>query len=167
MDTTNINLTEVDLRWLWDFLSTITATRMRAPYVNKDGFRFKIYPKDYVSRFRRLFGIKRGDIEVGFPELDRSFIIKGNEESKVRTLFANPRIRQWIHSEPRIYLAVRNDDGPSGPSFPQGVDELCLHVPDVVKDIEQLKSLFELFEETLNQLCQMGSATEEDPNVIL
>ena len=143
----------------------MTDTRMRAPYVNKDGFWFSIHPKGLFSELEKRFGMQ--DIQVGYPDFDRDFIIKGNSEGKVRALFANPRIRQLIQAQPSILLSVHDDEGWSGPSFPKNVDELYFQVTRVIKDIERLKSLFDLFTETLNQLCHIGSASEENPNVVL
>jgi hypothetical protein len=37
----------------------------------------------------------------------------------------------------------------------------------VIKDIDRLKLLYELFAETLHTLCAMGSAYEDDPGVTL
>jgi hypothetical protein len=37
----------------------------------------------------------------------------------------------------------------------------------IVKDVERLKLLYELFAETLDQLCRVGSANEDTPNVSL
>jgi hypothetical protein len=37
----------------------------------------------------------------------------------------------------------------------------------VIRDLDRLKTLYELFAETLNQLCLMGSAYEKDPQVEL
>jgi hypothetical protein len=54
-----------------------------------------------------------------------------------------------------------------GKSCPQGVDELHFEVVGVIKDIDRLKLLFELFSETLDELCRMGSACEDDPQVRL
>ena len=34
-----------------------------------------------------------------------------------------------------------------------------------MKDLDQLKRLYDLFAETLNELCRMGSAYERDPDV--
>ena len=34
---------------------------------------------------------------------DEAFIIKGNDETKLRALFANPKIRQLIEMQPSIY----------------------------------------------------------------
>ena len=95
---------------------------MRAPYVNPEGFRFTIYRKSLFSDLGKLLGMQ--DIEVGDPEFDEAFIIKGNDESKVRDLFANPKIRQMIQDQPKIRLEVKDSEGWFGPKFPEDVDEL-------------------------------------------
>ena len=143
----------------------VTYTRMRAPYVNKDGFRFTIYRKGWFSELGKRLGMQ--DIEIGDPEFDRDFIIKGNDEFKVLALFGNPRIRQLIQAQPSIELQVKDDEGWFSTSFPEGVDELYFQVVGVVKDVERLKSLYELFAETLNHLCHIGSAYENDPQLAL
>ena len=86
-----------------------TYTRMRAPYVNKDGFRFTIYRKSIFSGLGKLLGMQ--DVEVGFPEFDEAFVIKGNDEGKLRALFANPRIRQLIEMQPDVHFTVKDDEG--------------------------------------------------------
>ena len=37
----------------------------------------------------------------------------------------------------------------------------------VIKDVERLKTLFDLFAAVLDQLCQLGSAYKRDPGVRL
>ena len=145
--------------------SSTTYTRMRAPYVNPDGFQFTIYRKGLFSGLGKMLGME--DIEVGHQEFDDAFIIKGNSESKLRALFANPRIRQLIEAQPSIHLEVKNDEGWFGPAFPDGVDELYFQVVGVIKDVERLKSVFDLFSEVLNHLCHIGSAYKTDPNLAL
>ncbi|HBO44212.1 MAG TPA: DUF3137 domain-containing protein, partial [Planctomycetaceae bacterium] len=51
--------------------------------------------------------------------------------------------------------------------FPEGVDELWFQVIGVITDIDRLKSLYYLFAETLNHLCHIGSAYEDDPKLEL
>ena len=143
----------------------IPHTRMRAPYVNADGLRFSIARRHLFSELVKWLGGQ--DIEVGDPVFDRDFIIKGNNPIKVQFLFGNARIRELIAAQPKIMLEVKDDEGWFGTSFPDGVDELCFTVPGVIKEIDQLKSLFELFSEVLNQLCHIGSAYEADPGVKL
>ena len=145
--------------------SHVTYTRMRAPYVNADGFRFKIYRKNIFSGIGKYFGMQ--DLEVGYPEFDNDFIIKGNDESKVRSLFMNDKIRALIQQQPSISLEVKDDEGWFGTDFPEGVDELCFQVVGVITDVKRLKSLYELFAETLNHLCHIGSAYENDPQIKL
>jgi len=140
-------------------------TRMRAPYVNKDGFQFTIYRKGFFSDLEKMLGMQ--DIEIGEPEFDDAFIIKGNDEYKLRKMFGAPKIRQLIEQQPKIHLAVRDDEGWFKARFPEGVDELYFRVPGVVKDVERLKALYDLFAEVLNHLCHIGSAYENDPGIDL
>jgi hypothetical protein len=145
--------------------NTETFTRMRAPYVNKDGFRFSIHRTGFFNKLENLFGIK--DIEIGEPRFDGAFIIQGNDESKVRQLFSDQRVRHLIEQQPIIYLSVCHDGGWFESQFPDGVDELYFRVPGVITDFEQLKSLYELFAEVLSDLCDIGSAYEKDPGIVL
>ena len=145
--------------------STIIYTRMRAPYVNRDGFRFNIYRKNIFSGIGKLFGVK--DIEVGDAFFDDEFIIQGEPEALVSRLLSNVEVRQLIQSQPDIHFQVKDDDGWFKSKFPEGVDELYFEVVGVIKDRERLKSLFDLFALVLDELCRFGSAYETDPNVIL
>jgi hypothetical protein len=142
-----------------------TYTRIRAPYVNMDGFRFTIYRKSLFSGLGKFFGMQ--DIEIGDPEFDRDFIIKSNNAAKAMALFSNQKISRLIQAQPSIHLQVKGDEGWFGTSFPQGVDELYFQVMGVIKDIERLKTLYALFAEVLNHLCHIGSAYENDPHINL
>jgi hypothetical protein len=141
------------------------VTRLRAPYINPEGFRFTIYRKGILSDLGKLLGMQ--DIEVGDPEFDEAFIITGNNEGMVCALFANPKIRQMIQAQPKIRLDVKNSEGWFGPKFPAEVDELHFQVAGVIKDVERLKALFDLFAAVLDQLCRIGSAYKQQPGVTL
>jgi hypothetical protein len=145
--------------------SSATFTRMRAPFVNADGFRFTIYRKGFFSELGKKLGMQ--DLEVGVPDFDRDFIIKGSDEARLRALFMDAKMRDLIAAQPSIRLEVVDDEGWFGAQFPDGVDELRFHVPGVLKDLDQLKLLFELFAAVLNRLCAMGSAYARDPGVEL
>lgn len=145
--------------------TSVPFTRLRAPYVNKDGFRFRIYRKSMFSGLGKLFGMQ--DIEVGHADFDREFIIQGSDDNKVRLLFGNSEIRRLMEAQPAIHLEVKDDEGWFGTVFPEGVDELYFQVTGIIKDVERLKALYELFAETLNHLCHIGSAYEDDPQLAL
>ncbi|MHC4598617.1 MAG: DUF3137 domain-containing protein [Planctomycetota bacterium] len=140
-------------------------TRMRAPYVNADGFRFTVYREGFFSGWAKVFGMQ--DVIVGHRQFDREYIIKGTDEAKLQALFANKRIRELIRAQPGIRLEVVGGEGWFGSSYPESVDALCSTLGGIVTDLEQLKGLFDLHAEVLNQLCHIGSAYEDDPEVDL
>jgi hypothetical protein len=145
--------------------STITYTRMRAPYVNPDRFRFTVYRKGFFTEIGKWFGMQ--DVTVGYEEFDRDFVIKGEDEQKLQRLFSSQKIRELIAAQPDIYFSVKDDEGSWRKNFPDGVDELYFQVVGVIKDVERLKLLYELFAETLDELCRMGSAYKQAPPVKL
>jgi hypothetical protein len=142
---------------------TVIYTRMRAPYVNPNGFRFTIYRRTFFSDIAKKFGMQ--DIEVGDEAFDRDFIIKATDESQLRSLLSDGKIRDLIARQSEIQFSVKDDEGWFGTTFPEGVDELHFVVTGIVKDIERLKLVYELFAETLDQLCRIGSAYDASPNV--
>ena len=143
--------------------TTMIFTRMRAPYVNPSGFRFTVYRKGLFSGVAKWLGMQ--DVEVGYQSFDEDFIIKGTDEAKLRRLFANAKIRDLVASQRDIHFTVKDDEGWFGLTFPDGVDELYFQVTGVIKDVERLKRLYELFAETLDELCRMGAAYENAPDV--
>jgi hypothetical protein len=143
--------------------SHVTYTRMRAPYVNPDGFRFTIYRRGLFTGIAKFFGMQ--DVEIGEEQFDEAFVIKTTEEGRLRSLLSSDRLRSLIAEQKAIYLAVKDDEGLFGPSFPEGVDELYFQVVGVIKDIDRLKALYDLFTVTLDELCRIGAAYERAPDV--
>ncbi len=145
--------------------SSMTFTRMRAPYVNRDGFRFVLYRASFFTPLGKLLGMQ--DIEIGQPPFDRDFVLQSSDPEKLKKFLDDETLRQKIAAHPKIRLEVKDDEGWFGAKFPAGVDELCFTSIGVIKDIELLERLFDLFAHTLNRLCQIGSAYEDDPCVKL
>jgi hypothetical protein len=147
--------------------SAVVYTRMRAPYVNPDGFRFNIYRRAVFSNLGKWLGMQ--DVTVGYPQFDDDFIIKGNDDTKLRRLFASAKIRDLISAQPDINFSVRDDEHNfwGGRNFPPDVDELYFQVTGVIKNVDRLKLLYDLFSEMLDELCRMGSAYEKNPGVKL
>lgn len=145
--------------------NSTTYTRIRAPYINKDDFRFKIYRSGVFSNIGKTFGMQ--DVPIGDPEFDENFIIQGNDEEKLREIFLIDKIREFISSQNRIHFEIKDDEGRFGTKFPDNVDELYFQAAGIIKDIEKLKELYFLFVLVLNKLCLMGLASEENPKVEL
>lgn len=145
--------------------ATIPFTRMRAPFVGKDGFRFKISRRGVLSQLANLF--RKKIVTAGIPDFDKKFVIQSNDEYKLRKLFAHEAIRELVDGHKDIHLEIKDDEGWTGPKFPSDVDELYFQASGIIKDNERLKSMFRLFAETLNQLVEIGSAYERTPDVRL
>jgi hypothetical protein len=146
--------------------NTITFTRMRAPFVSQAGLRFRIYRKSLFSGLGKMLGMQ--DIEVGYSsQFDDDFIVQGNDETRIRALFANPEIRRLIEEQPQIRLELKDDEGFYCTRFPDGVDELYFQATGVIRDVERLKKLFDLFAEVLEEMHRLGYASDADPGVKL
>ena len=81
-------------------------------------------------------------------------------------LFADPEVRSLMLAQPKIRLEVKDSEGWFGPTFPEDVDELHFQVVGVIKDVDRLKALFDLFAAVLDRLCRIGSAYEMSVGVI-
>jgi len=141
----------------------IVYTRLRAPYLNPEGFRFHIYRRRFFTELGKKLGMQ--DIEIGAEPFDHDFVIKSNDEERVKTLFADPELRRQLSAFPDGSLEVKDSEGWFGPSFPDDVDELYFSVAGIIKDVAVLEGLFELFATTLDRLCEIGSAYADDPEV--
>jgi len=146
--------------------ATVPFTRMRAPFMSKDNFRFKIERRNFFSPIADFFG--RKSLSTGNPDFDKHFVIKGSDEYKLKKLFSNEAIRELIMGQEDIHLEIKDDEGGwPNKRFPSDVDELYFQTSGIVKDVERLKLVFHLMKEVLNQLVTIGSAYDRNPNVTL
>ena len=145
--------------------SSSTFTRMRAPFINQDGLRFKIYREGVFSSIGKFFGMQ--DIEIGDGFFDDQFIIKGNDISKIKLMLEDDDLKELIEEMARIHFEIRDNEGWLGREYPEKVDVLYFQCGGVLKETKQLKTLFDLFSATLTRLVQIDSAYEDDPGITL
>ena len=72
------------------------------------------------------------------PLFDENFIIKGNNQEKVKLLLSDKNLKKLVEKQPDIYIEIRDDEGSFGAQFPEGVDELYFQCYGVMKDAELL-----------------------------
>lgn len=145
--------------------SSSTYTRLRAPYRSRDGFRFRAHHAGVFTPIGKWLGMQ--DIDVGDPVFDAAFVLKGRDEAKVRAVFADPKIRQLMLAKPRLRLEAQGDPAWFFKTLPPGVDQLYFQDCGVIKDVERLAVLFDLFAAVLHQLSRIGVAERADPGVEL
>jgi len=107
------------------------------------------------------------DLLIGDRVFDDAFIIQGNDERHICALLHDPQLRALMMAQPRIMLEVKDDDGWFGAAFPAGTDELKFTASGVIKDLDKLRLLFDLFAATLTRLCEIGAATDAPPRVTI
>ena len=134
----------------------VTYTRLSAPYTNPDAFQFTIYRQSVFSELGKRLGMQ--DIEVDHAEFDDDFVIKGNDESKVRSLFASRTVREQLSAQKDVHLCIEAGSSWFNRTLPPRTDRLVFQVPGVIKDMERLEKLFSLMAVTIDQLCDIGSA---------
>ena len=157
--------TRTETAYSGTMMMTSQFTRMRAPFINKDGLYFSLSNEGFLSSIGKLLGMQ--DIVVGDRYFDDRFLIEGNIPEKIKLLLADDRIRELCQKQPKVHLRIKDDEGVFGADFPDGVDELYFECAGVIKETEILKDLFELFCLILERLVQIDSAYEDNPNVKL
>ncbi|WP_394748608.1 hypothetical protein [Spongiimicrobium salis] len=145
--------------------TSTTYTRIRVPFINKDQLRFKIYRENFFSSIGKFFGMQ--DIQINDAYFDDHYIIKGNNEQKIKFLLRDNPLKKMIIKQPNIYLEIRNNAGWLGPKFPKKVDQIYFQSTGVIKKKERLLALFELFGALLDRLVAIDSAYIDDPKIKL
>ena len=136
-------------------------TRVRASYISNDAFEFKIYCPGFFSK---LVAIEA--LGTGHPEFDRTFAIQPHDDPKTRTVIENANIRRSLQS-----LLMSGNDPVLKTEITvgwcHGYQTLCYEEGAIINDVGRLKTILELFNEMLNHLCRIGSATKDDPHCML
>ncbi len=136
--------------------SWITKTWVRAPYVSKDGFTFKVYRPGLLSRLSVVT-----KVDTGHPEFDQECVIQPHGEPKAQALIENAKIRQLAQSlllngnKPMLRAEERDRN--------RQYQTLCYEESGIITDISRLRSILELITETLIHLYHIGSASKEVP----
>lgn len=131
-------------------------TRLRAPFASRDGLRFRIYRRSFLTELGKKLGMQ--DVEVGHAAFDHAFVIKGDDEAWLRRLFADARLRDLLECQRRVRLELRRLRGWKTAPRGAATHELAFEEAGVIKDAERLRRLFDLFAAALDQLSRVGSA---------
>jgi len=144
----------------------LTTTRLRAPFVSPDGFRFTIERKSAGGKHGKPIG--RHYLASGHPEFDADFWVNSRDQAKARALLDDVGYRRLLQAQAGVWLKVKDRAGWLGPKLPEGVALLAFEEIDTrpLDDVSRLLTLFALIEATLEQLCRIGSATGVDPGIL-
>jgi len=139
--------------------SRVQYTRIRAPFTNVDNLYFKVYRKGFFSGVAKYFGMQ--DIHIKNEEFDTQFILKGNDEFKLTWIFDSTEVKRQLFQIDKIVLEIKDNTGKFwSANFEDGIDELYFERRGIIKDLDELRSLFELFAVVLAKITELDSGYE-------
>ncbi len=133
-----------------------TYTRIMAPFVNRDDLYFKIYRAGFFTGVAKYFGMK--DIQINDEYFDKEFVIKGNDEFKITWILDNPAMKEQLTNTEHVHFEIKNNEGLFyKDDYSEGIDELYFEKRGVIKDINELRHLFQLFALILDKITELDS----------
>jgi hypothetical protein len=142
-------LLDIDIDLGGGFESGISFTTFRAPLHSSDGFRFALHREHFTDEIGKFFGMQ--DIKIGYPDFDRRIVVKSNDESRVRALFADDVLREALVSLPDFCFGIISS---STPKTGTDTDFLELSIDEGILDPMRLRSLYHVFFQILCALDQ-------------
>jgi hypothetical protein len=130
-------------------------TRIRLEYKTPDELRFSITKQGVIDSIGKLFGVQ--DIQVGDKKFDEKFMIKGNDEYKIQTIFSNQAIKDLILSQEDIQIQILDKEGIFDEPIKEGNVMLYFISETRVKDKRHLNSLLKLYQMLIDQLTKTRS----------
>ncbi|REH01647.1 hypothetical protein [Flavobacterium aquicola] len=153
-DRAEINYSEFKIIFdnytLWSGKYSQEFTRVVVPFISRNNFTFEIYRNDILSSIEKIFGAQ--DIKIDIKEFDDLFIIKSNNELKVKSLLQNKKIRELIQKQIEGNLEISQHNSIWKPMLPKNEYQLLYYQEGKIADIEKLKSLLNLFIELIFEL---------------
>ena len=137
---------------------SVTYTRVQVPFSNPQGLGFKIYRESFLSSVGKLF--KMQDIEIGNAAFDSKFIIKGNDEGKIKLLLDDAVLKNLMYQQPDILFEIQFEK-----VFKfKKVCMLYFHCEGRIRAMSQLEALFQMFAVTLTRMEQLELTSRNVPS---
>lgn len=131
-------------------------TQVRASYVARDEFRFRIDRRGVLTRVAQWLGTET--VPVAHPDFDAAFSVETNDAARARRLLDVDPIRALIQAQREIVLQIRGNESTACRHLRDDEAELSFRSGGIVEDAERLRDLYELFARTLHELRVMGCA---------
>ena len=107
-----------------------------------------------LTAFWKLFNYQ--DVEIGNPDFDHKFVIKGSDERMLKDMFRDHMYRKLISNEKQFELKIHKPKSRVAKKLPEGVGELYYHVVGFIKDPAKLDHLGQMMKSTADQLEKIG-----------
>lgn len=144
--------------------STVTYTRLRAIFINKLEFRFKVYKEGFFAKIGKALGMP--DIEIGDAHIDNKLIIKSPDEYMVKDLLSIDDVKERLLSIKNINLQIEKKSfGNASHLYREST--LNQTVTGIVKDVDGLKSWYYLFTAIIDGMLALDITDDTVPENIV
>lgn len=137
-------------------------TRVRLEFITLNDLRFRLTRQGFSDSFGKLFGFQ--DIQVGDKSFDNKFMIKGNDEYKIQTIFSNQTLQELILTQEDIQLQILDKEGIFDEPIQEGNAMLYYISKSLIKEKEQLNLLLKLYRTLIDQLTKTSSIKPKKDN---
>ena len=135
---------DIDIDLGGGFEGGFETTTFMAPVENHD-LKFHLHPQNWLNEIGKILGME--DVELGYPEFDKTFIIKASNPEKLKAIFADESIRQTLLKYPNCELKLSHEsDEPGARNLLTFSLDLALISP------EHLREIYHVMLQILDQL---------------
>jgi len=129
------------------FESGYAVTRFIAPADDSGDFSFAIHHEGILEKIEKFFGMQ--DIQTGFPAFDKKFIVKSNNESKVKKIFSDKSLRDTYSSLNNFSLTLSKHPVPNRVRKKTFLE---LNIAEGITNPARLKKIYNAFYNTLKKV---------------
>lgn len=125
--------------------SSTTYTAFTIPVTNADGFEFHVYEQGFFTTLLTKFGMQ--DILIGDEAFDKEFIVKSNNEEKVRAMLSPMIVTKFMDFAERYTAFGIQLKG----------DQFYYEAPETVTNEKHMLR----YEEKINFICDIADQLDE------
>ncbi len=137
---------------------TYFETIVHVPFISTSDFDFEIMPEHVVNKILKKLG--RKDIQVGIPEFDKAFMIRGNEPERVKAFFQDQALRDSIMKMGNSVVGIDEQKVLFHHKESQPVQALTFSGNGLANSQAALDYLFGMLDRIMDQLVAIGKASE-------
>ena len=137
--------------------TSVTYTRIRAPFTGSDDFNISVTRRNWFSRFNIV--LRSRTIRVGSRRFDEKYVTRTNNEGRARLLLNSSEVRSLIMAQPSLDLEIRRPSWSRRRKLSDGARDVVVQTTGVVTDPVRLENYVMLVAHTLDQLGRIGSAS--------
>lgn len=145
--------------------SAITYTRLRCAFKASRLFEMKLYKKGFFSEMGKALGMQ--DIEVGQPEFDDGFIIKGDNDLIIRQVLSDYALKEALLLQEKVTTVIKNKDPLAGTKAAQGELIITQYLTGGIKDTDKLIGMIDTVKLFIEKLKEEDFIMDEPAQTLL